>query len=786
LGEDFVGYAIGSPEMNIPENLDKVYQYLLDFRPYPHQIAVYKALAKGHSVILRAPTGSGKSEAVFASFMVLRDEQIFPKRFIHTLPLRALVNSLEARYSQYAKKGKLALRVRAQHGARPESSLFYTDVLVATIDQLVTSYACAPLSLSVRFGNIPAGAVPGSLIVFDEVQTLDPRLGLQSTLILSERQQKLDVPFVVMTATLPSTFINKLAERFDFEFIDVDEASIESRAKREVVIESRLGQLLTVEEVLTYHHNIDGRLLVVTNTVDRAMNLYRGILQQEPTLQNKIMLIHSRFLDDDRQAKEIWLNKTFGKDYGAKQAILIATQVIEAGLDISADVLLTELSPADSLVQRAGRCARWGGKGKIIIFDVPNSAPYEDRLMLVTREVLAEISGSILSWENEKCFVDRVLGKPYAEYAEVSRSATVINLLSHAAFEGSAKKAEKAVRQIKSVELTIHDNPISAGHRILWQERIRINPIILARYYKDCLGAGIKPKLWRIEIDQNPKNCNDEYLVVSPIPITDVSQIFRGLLYVISSEQASYDSEAGLNLGVPGEALPLRVTLASSKSLEARKQEKETWIQHAIGTINAFENYILPQEVPALQRLAETFEMEFKDFLFLVKIVLALHDLGKLTVDWLKGIGATGVTKEECLAKSDVGTRFPLPPHSTVSAYAMWDFMIDKFGRKLGLVGALAIAHHHSVRATLVPKYRFVDCWEEVIAEALNQISAEVPMEAIKSNLKVECGLDRTMPDFLDWKAYDAYIVLSRIVRLSDWVTSGGGEDAIFCFQEWA
>ncbi|MEW5814802.1 MAG: DEAD/DEAH box helicase [Spirochaetota bacterium] len=42
--------------------------------PYPHQIATYEALARGESVILRAPTGSGKSEAVFVPFVELNNK----------------------------------------------------------------------------------------------------------------------------------------------------------------------------------------------------------------------------------------------------------------------------------------------------------------------------------------------------------------------------------------------------------------------------------------------------------------------------------------------------------------------------------------------------------------------------------------------------------------------------------------------------------------------------------------------------------------------------------------
>jgi len=41
------------------------YKNRVHTKSYPHQVDTYKALKAGQSVILRAPTGSGKSEAAF-------------------------------------------------------------------------------------------------------------------------------------------------------------------------------------------------------------------------------------------------------------------------------------------------------------------------------------------------------------------------------------------------------------------------------------------------------------------------------------------------------------------------------------------------------------------------------------------------------------------------------------------------------------------------------------------------------------------------------------------------
>jgi CRISPR-associated endonuclease/helicase Cas3 len=86
-------------------------------------------------------------------------------------------------------------------------------------------------------------------------------------------------------------------------------------------------------------------------------------------------LIHSRFRPHERKLwHEAFLNRQAcapGTD-----RIVVATQVVEAGVDISAGVLITDLAPWPSLVQRFGRCARWGGTAQVHVVDF---APKDDK-----------------------------------------------------------------------------------------------------------------------------------------------------------------------------------------------------------------------------------------------------------------------------------------------------------------------------------------------------------------------------------------------------------------------
>ena len=125
-----------------------------------------------------------------------------------------------------------------------------------------------------------------------------------------------------------------------------------------------------------------GPTLVVLNTVKRAVDVWT-VLQRDKTLRSAgtdVRLIHSRFRPAERRAwREGFLNRqACAPD---TNRIIVSTQVVEAGVDISAFLLVTELAPWPSLVQRFGRCARWGGAGRIVVADFRHdsdrkTAPY--------------------------------------------------------------------------------------------------------------------------------------------------------------------------------------------------------------------------------------------------------------------------------------------------------------------------------------------------------------------------------------------------------------------------
>jgi|Deesub1362A_J573_1020465.scaffolds.fasta_scaffold02794_7 CRISPR-associated endonuclease/helicase Cas3 len=726
-----------------------LFKNLTNYEPYPHQRETYETLKKGKSIILRAPTGSGKSEAVFIPFVGLRGISL-PKRMIYALPMRALVNSLYERFKNYTSD----LDIRAQHGMKPESILFNADCVVATLDQVITSYACAPLSLGVRHGNIPAGAIVSSFLVFDEVHTFEPLLGLQCVLIVADRLKKLSVPFVIMSATLPTRFAVSLSERLNALFIEVNEDSISARNKRSVILYEKLDDTLSPEKVLQLHEEHDGSTIVVCNTVDRAINLYTGLKDKV----SPIILIHSRFLDADRDKKENEIKKYFGKS-SKKKALLLTTQVIEVGMDISCTLLITELAPVDALIQRAGRCVRWGGRGEIIVFNISHHAPYDKTVIDDTKEVIKKYSGKQLTWSLEKTMVDEVLDEYFLKLTEPAAGAKAMMYLSKGAFEGKPATAEKAVRDAVSVEVSIHDNPQDIKENVYLLPKCKLRPESLEKFVREE-----KPEIWRVEIDRNTSDDYKPAVELTAVNLRD--KIYPNKFYVIHSKDANYDSERGFILGEQGSSLkPLR-TKEAAQYFNPDNTIKETWARHALKTVEVFERYILPEEEFIYSKLASALHINKDELLSVFKLTLLLHDLGKLTEEWQKGVGASA---GQFLAHSEKIEKVQLPPHATVSAYVLENYLKDTW-RILGDASFFAIAHHHSVRAAKVPRYRLSDGWFTKVNDVLSdKLGMTLDYNEVKEFETQDCPTQLShMPAFENDKKYNLYVILSRALRLAD------------------
>ena len=377
------------------------------FKPYEYQLRVASALlakgsaaaivktpfegrdnsfsqSAGSSLVISAPTGAGKTWAVLIPFIYSRiGGQPIADRLLYALPLRSLADSLyRATHDRLCelmldKRIPIRLQTGETSSVKGVGDPFLAEgrIIFCTIDQLLSSYLNIPFSVSPRMSNINAGALIGSLIVFDEYHLLDPG-GSFRTAVLLHRHLAGVARTVWMTATQAKTARDLLcrAQYLDARPIDVsveELAQMPSQKNKQRIWKWFAKPLSAAAVVVETHSTLPKerrRTLVIVNTVKRAQRIYREIRNVLPA-HYPMKLLHSRFLPSDRAEIVAWAQESFGRR-ATEEAILIATQIVEAGLDISAAVLHTDLAPANALVQRAGRCARYENEnGLVLVYD---------------------------------------------------------------------------------------------------------------------------------------------------------------------------------------------------------------------------------------------------------------------------------------------------------------------------------------------------------------------------------------------------------------------------------
>jgi len=731
--------------------LEEIFTNACRGRPYKHQVKAAEKILEGQPVVIRAPCGSGKTEACFIPFLLARNKAL-PNRLVYSLPTRALVEDIAERLKEKVAKVGALSSVSCQHGANPEDPFFKEDIIVATIDQTIGAYCCTPLSLPAYLGNIPAGAVTTAFLCFDEVHIYDHRSGLQSMLALIEQgHERLGLPFVVMSATLPDSFIEWFRDR-GVEVIEGKDEYVPFRKNRRIRVH-RVPRFLSEEDVLNVVKD-NVKVMVVCNTVFKAQEIYQKVADKLSERGTPVFILHSRFLPEDRSRIEKEMKTVFND---GKCGCLITTQVCEVGLDVSCDIMLTEVAPPDSLVQRIGRCARKGGTGQVYVYDVEFPAPYEKELLDKTKQYIAEnLDGKILGWGEELEFVNTLLDDRFRKIMEDKRHRlAILKNLGDAAFKGDKRQIEENVRQVLNVNVTIHENPESLNvNEILRMPWISVNVNVL----KSQLSK-LNAEYWQIKFLDDERG--DFTFKAEQNGI-----VWPHEYYVVSPDFIRYSPNVGLIFGEKGKSLKpcLRI---DECGIQERKYSKESWLEHAEKCLTKFEE-LVKREKSAFALFTRIIQLNSSETAQgLIALCIALHDLGKLNEEWQKRIGATDTP----LAHAPMLCGRLLPPHATISGFALLDVLIELArSKRLGCSMALAIAHHHHTRAIDVPKYRLRHVKNvKVILRCLGEkYGISIGLNEIKKRNESKTQLPTRMINIEKTKCYTIYTIVSRLIRLSD------------------
>jgi CRISPR-associated endonuclease/helicase Cas3 len=350
--------------------------------PFPYQERL--AVAEELPILLDVPTGTGKTASVVLGWLWRRlyaEDKIkkqTPRRLVYCLPMRTLVEQTYAEVERWLQKAGLTDKVELHllmggavsrdWDAHPEKDC----ILIGTQDQLLSRALNRGFSMSRYRWPIHFALLNNDCLwVMDEVQLMGA--GLKTTTQLQGFREYFSTYGSARSLWMSATLDSTLLETVDYEPDFSKAHQLEDADRVHPILQQRIqskkplvkaqktfdGKEDTYAKALAAEVDkvhIPGTLtLVICNRVSRAQAVYKAL--QKTTKQELLPLIHSRFRATERRHRQDFLNLLRS---GQRFGILVATQAIEAGVDISANVLFTELAPWSSLVQRFGRCNRYG------------------------------------------------------------------------------------------------------------------------------------------------------------------------------------------------------------------------------------------------------------------------------------------------------------------------------------------------------------------------------------------------------------------------------------------
>ena len=302
-----------------------------------------------------------------------------------------------------------------------------SEIIITTFVQFFHSLITNRNRAARKFHNIT-----NSIIILDEVQAIPSKYWLLINKALNLLVSKFDCWVILMTATQPLIFHSnevkelvpnkneyfEIFDRVDFQ-LDIDEHG------EFIARELEEFQEILLKEIL---QNETKDIMIVVNTIGACQRLYEflrnellacspgcsGCIDDDGIYnigKTELINLSTYILPSDRLRR---INRIKAD---ACRKIIVTTQLIEAGVDISADIVYRDLAPLDSIIQTAGRCNRNNKKEKgifnvILLKKDENSRPFHS---FVYDKILVDATCEVLKKLGKK-FSEKALAKAIAEY----------------------------------------------------------------------------------------------------------------------------------------------------------------------------------------------------------------------------------------------------------------------------------------------------------------------------------------------------------------------------------
>ncbi|MCS7109344.1 MAG: CRISPR-associated helicase Cas3', partial [Candidatus Micrarchaeota archaeon] len=334
---------------------------------------------QNNKIFLCAPTGVGKTELSF-KWALERAEYTHAERIIYVLPFRNLINDLYNRFKYYFGEDLVdkwdtnwitdETLERLKEFRSLEDFNFYKvsrkyfmekPIILTTADQLLNSF------FNLERYPIRSGLLRNSVIVFDEIQGygLDMRNHIYN-MIKDILEDDSNSSIMVMTATPPP----EIEESKD-SYLILEENFVKVFDKRWWDFHKMRDSIIKIEESDNLKNLLSlfdkklssgsfNKVCIIFNTIGDAVTACSEIKKKAKNkksslfgYRDNILLVHSSLIEKDKEEACKILKSS-------DKVIAISTQVLEAGVDVSFDLMIRISAPLPSLIQALGRVNRDG------------------------------------------------------------------------------------------------------------------------------------------------------------------------------------------------------------------------------------------------------------------------------------------------------------------------------------------------------------------------------------------------------------------------------------------
>ncbi len=387
-----------------------------------------KANVDKHIFYLEAPTGSGKTLTSINLAMNLLKEKEELNKVFYIFPFNTLVEQTRGVFEGIFDDALdvevinsiTPIKEKTDDAQEKEESKYqksYMNRLFFHNELVITTHISF---FNILFGtskedNFPLWQLANSVIILDEIQSYDNNLWSYMTKFFAVYAKALNMKIIIMSATLPK--LDVLIEHDNTLFVDL----ISNRAKyfeddyfkKRVEIDYGLLENKKIdfedlkEKLLEESENYD-KILFEFIKKQSAREFYTMVQDDYDFEEFEVYELSG---DDNKAFRQKVINRT-KEDV---KIIVIATQVIEAGVDIDMDLGFKDISTLDSEEQFMGRVNRSCKKNhlnpKVYFFNMINERDIYKGDNRIEFNLRTPKYQEVLKSKNFTPFYDEVLNK---------------------------------------------------------------------------------------------------------------------------------------------------------------------------------------------------------------------------------------------------------------------------------------------------------------------------------------------------------------------------------------